>query len=121
MSSKNTTTFLARILDVIDSVDINMLVLGPFFLGIVFIIVAAIVSNAIFHGISSPVMNRIIGSIGFFIMSFGGIFQIIKKELIGPFKKSKLSAFLAVLNGILIISLTWILAIILPLMSILGQ
>jgi hypothetical protein len=121
--TKDTTppTRLARLLEYINGFDIYTLVLVPLLLGMAFMAIGYFAYKYISHGNMLVVYNRVIGSIGFFIMGFAGIFQIIKRELLGPFKKSKFSAIMAVLNGILIVGLAWSLTIVLPLMSILGE
>jgi hypothetical protein len=94
--------------------------LGSIFFGIAFIAIGLFGYKYLSHGNTLVVWNRIIGSIGFFVMGFAGIFQIITKDLLVPIKKSKFTAVMAVLNGIVIVSLCWFLAIYFPLMSILG-
>jgi hypothetical protein len=109
-----------RILEYIDDHGIYQLTLGSIFFGIAFIAIGLFGYKYLSHGNTLVVWNRIIGSIGFFVMGFAGIFQIITKDLLVPIKKSKFTAVMAVLNGIVIVSLCWFLAIYFPLMSILG-
>jgi hypothetical protein len=109
-----------RILEFIDDHGIYRLTFGSYFIGIAFIGIGLFAYNFLSHGNAFVVWNRIIFSIGCFIIGFAGIFQIITKDLLVPIKKTKFTAVMAVLNGILIVSLCWFLAIYLPLMSILG-
>jgi hypothetical protein len=113
--------FKSRIMEFIDDNGIYRLTIGPIFIGIAIMVIGFIAYNYLSHGNTLVVWNRIIGSIGFFVMGFAGIFQIITKALLVPIKKTKFTAVMAVLNGILFVSLCWILAIGLPLMSLLGE
>jgi hypothetical protein len=121
--TKNTkfSIFFTRIFDYLVSLDIYALVLAPIIGGIVFIIITAVIYIGITHGNNLIIWNRVIVSIGFFIMGFSGIFQIIKKELLIPIKKTNLTKTIAIINGILIVSSAWCVSILLQVLSILGQ
>ena len=97
--------YFTRIHDYIDSYDIYTLFLVPTFIGIIFIVVSVLAYKYLSHVDTWLSLYRVTVALGFFIMGFAGIFQIIKKELLVPIKKTKFTALLAILNGIMLVSL----------------
>ena len=101
----------SRLIDYVNSFDIYALMLVPTFIGIIFIAIGLLLYNFISQDKASFVWNRIIFSVGCFIIGFGGIFQIIKKELLDLLRRQNLMAFLAIVNGIFFVVICWSLAV----------
>jgi uncharacterized membrane protein len=95
------------IMNFIDETNFVYLYLFPVLLGIVFMILAILIVNALGQTERTENYRSIILSIGFFIAGFGGLFQIIKKEYFGPFDNTRLTRISSIINGVFLLCFFW--------------
>ena len=100
-------SFRKLITNFIDETNIIFLLFFPIFLGFGFMILATFIIKSIIQIEITDNCRSIIFSISSFIAGFGGLFQILKKEYFGPFKNTRITRIIAIINGVGVLCFFW--------------